>query len=129
MASNTQSISIKGPLTKCILPCSTIISSSSSSPICIFGLAPSTTTALSLHQDCLYCDKATVLCRHGLSRVFAGVELQADQIYNLQSEMVLNGKVYRSIPGDNMLELPSQMLFVDDDHAEMGRLGESNAIL
>ena len=80
-------------------------------------------TALSLHHDnSLYCDKATVLCRHGLSRVFAGVELQANQIHNMQNEMVLNGNVYRSIPGDNLLELPSHILFVDDDHAETGKV-------
>lgn len=125
MTSSAQPISIKGPLTKCILPCSTITpsSSSSSSPICVFGLTPSMITALSQHRDSLYCDKATVISQHGLSRVFAGVELLANQIHNLQNEMVLNNKVYRSIPGDNLLELPSQILFVDDEHAEMGRFG------
>ena len=75
-----------------------------------------------MYNNSLYCDQGTVLCRNGLSRVFAGTGLQANQVYNMKKEMVLNEKVYRSIPGDNLLEMPSHVLFVDNEHAEIGML-------
>lgn len=75
-----------------------------------------------MYNNSLYCDQGTVLCRNGLSRVFAGTGLQANQVHDMKKEMVLNEKVYRSIPGDNLLEMPSRVLFVDNEHAEIGRL-------
>ena len=117
--SKTNSVSIKGPLTKCILPCSTLLSSTGL-PLCVFGLSESLITPLVLNQR-LYCDNHTVLCRDGISRVFAGVSINAEKIPDMKKEMVLNQKVYRVVSGDNLLSLPSQVLFIDNDHCEQGR--------
>ena len=117
--SKTNSVSIKGPLTKCILPCCTLLSSDGL-PLCVFGLSDSLITPLTLHQQ-LFCENHTVLCRDGISRVFAGVAVNAEKIPDMKKEMVLNQKVYMPVAGDNLLSLPSQVLFVDNDHCEQGR--------
>ena len=117
--SKTNSVSIKGPLTKCILPCCTLLSSAGI-PLCVFGLSESLITPLTLHQQ-LFCADHTVLCRDGISRVFAGVAVNAEKIPDMKKEMVLNQKVYLPVAGDNLLSLPSEVLFVDNDHCEQGR--------
>ena len=88
----------------------------------MFGLSDSFMTSLA-QQDRLFCDHYTVVCRDGLSRVFAGMSMDPTRLTSMKNEMVLNQKVYRAVPGDNLMPLPSQVLFVDNDHCERGGFG------
>ena len=118
----TSPVPIKGPLTKCVLPCSTL-KTSSGDAVCVFGLPDSYMTSLA-QQDHLFCDHHTVVSRDGLSRVFAGMAMDPSRLASMKNEMVLNQKVYRAVPGDNLMSLPSQVLFVDNDHCERGEDAE-----
>ena len=56
--------------------------------------------------------------------VFAGMPMDPSRLASMKNEMVLNQKVYRAVPGDNLMSLPSQVLFVDNEHCERGRCSE-----
>lgn len=81
----TSPVPIKGPLTKCILPCSTL-KTSSGEAVCVFGLPDSYMTSLA-QQDRLFCDHHTVVCRDGLSRVFAGMPMDPSRLASMKNEM------------------------------------------
>lgn len=104
---------IKGPLTKCILPCAVTCSDKVRM---IFGLPRNAVNPL-VESKSLYCESNAILCRQGLSRCFAGVECDESGLH-LDHDMVLNQKVYRFIEGDNLLSLPDEVLFVEKEQKE-----------
>ena len=83
----TSPVPIKGPLTTCVLPCSTL-KTSSGEAVCVFGLPDSYMTSLA-QQDRLFCDHHTVVCRDGLSRVFAGMAMDPSRWASMKNDMVL----------------------------------------
>ena len=107
------SVSIKGPLTKCILPCSTLVSSQGIVRM-VFGL-PAKTIGLLINndlQDRIYCESNTILSNLGVSRLFAGCECKASDLCNVRNELILDGNVYKKLEGDNLLDFPSEVVFV-----------------
>lgn len=110
MPDASESIPIKGPLTKCILPCSTILGKDGVK--LVFGLSPSRVTSL-VNKNAVYCFSNTIISNMGISRLFAGCECDADKLDELHDEMVLNQKVYKPIAGDNLLDMPSEVFFVN----------------
>lgn len=118
MSETSGSVPIKGPLTKCILPCSTILGKNSVK--LVFGLSPSRMTSL-VNKHALYCSSNTILSNLGISRLFAGCECDAEKLDELHDEMVLNQKVYKPIPGDNLLEMPSDVVFVNPEAKSEGK--------
>ena len=104
---------IKGPLTKCVLPCAVTCSDKVRM---VFGLPRNAVNPL-VESKSLYCDSNAILCRQGLSRCFAGVECDESGLH-LDHDMVLNQKVYRFIEGDNLLTLPDEVLVVEQEQKE-----------
>ena len=113
---DVDTVPLKGPLNKVILPCSTLIASSGQ-PKLVFGLPRSMITPLVLKEK-LFCDTGTFLNWTGLSRVFSGVECDGNHIPNMKQMMVLNQKVYLPVPGDNLLVLPDEVFFVEEEARE-----------
>ena len=68
-------IPIKGPLTKCIIPCSTLVTKEGKVK-CIFGLSQSSINSL-VNQKVLFCSSDTIVSNVGISRLFAGCECDA----------------------------------------------------
>lgn len=116
---------VKGPQTKCIVPCSTVITSQGVK--LVFGLSPSTLDKLISTQS-LFCDTNTILSNLGVSRLFAGCECDATQMQTLENEMIVNEKVYRGIEGDNLLEMPTEVVFVDEKEESRGKLMEERVM-
>lgn len=111
-------IPIKGPLTKCIIPCSTLVTKEGKVK-CIFGLSQSSINSL-VNQKVLFCSSDTIVSNVGISRLFAGCECDADKMDVLKNEMVLNQKVYKPLEGDNLLEYPSEVVFVQPGNSKKG---------
>lgn len=103
---------IKGPMTKCIVPCAVTCSPAVRM---IFGLPHGFVNPLV--ESNLFCDGNAILSRQGVSRCFAGVECDESGL-RLAKEMVLNQKVYRPIEGDNLLTLPDEVVFVENEQKE-----------
>ena len=114
----TRSVPIKGPLTKCIVPCSTIVTKEGLVKL-VFGL-PSSSIASLVNKHVLYCNSNTIVSNLGISRLFAGCECDAEKMSELKNEMILNQKIYKPINGDNLLDLPSEVLFVDKESKRLG---------
>ena len=105
---------IKGPMTKCIVPCA--VTCSPAAVRMIFGLPHALVNPL-VESNRLFCDANAILSRLGVSRCFAGVECDESGL-RLAKEMVLNQKVYRPIEGDNLLTLPDEVVFVENEQKE-----------
>lgn len=59
-----------------------------------------------------FCSDNAVLTRDGVSRVFAGEEVAATEV-PVESNVVVNGKAFVAVPGDNLLSFPAKVVFVD----------------
>lgn len=112
------SVPIKGPLTKCIVPCSTLVTKEGFVKL-VFGLPSSSIPSL-LNQHVLYCSSDTIVSNMGISRLFAGCECDVNKMDGVNNEMILNQKIYKPISGDNLLDLPSEVLFVDKESKREG---------
>ena len=112
---------VKGPQTKCIVPCSTVLTNQGVK--LVFGLSSSTLNKLISSQS-LFCDTNTIISNLGVSRLFAGCECDATQMQALENEMIVNEKVYKMIEGDNLLDMPTEVVFVDEKEESQGRLKE-----
>lgn len=115
---------IKGPISKCILPCCTCLDAQGDVKLAFGAAAKTAVTALTLEKR-LFCDGNTVLAREGVSRVFAGVCCEGEKLEKLEklgkpgeSEMVLNQEVYRAVEGDNLLVMPNEVFFVENEDEE-----------
>ncbi|KAK8802962.1 hypothetical protein WA588_002121 [Blastocystis sp. NMH] len=69
-------------------------------------------TAAALKKGALFCSDNAVLTRDGVSRVFAGEEVAATEV-PVESNVVVNGKAFVAVPGDNLLSFPAKVVFVD----------------
>lgn len=125
---------IKGPISKCILPCCTCIAASGDVKLAFGAAAKTAITALAA-ENRLFCDGDTVLSRDGVSRVFAGVCCDGEKLEKLgklgkpgEGEMVLNQKVYRAVEGDNLLVMPNEVFFVENE-GEEGMLSDGKEVL
>ena len=94
---------IKGPISKCVLPCCTCVAASGDVKLAFGAAAKTAVTALAA-ENRLFCDGDTVLSRDGVSRVLG--------------EMVLNQMVYRAVEGDNLLVMPNEVFFVENEEEE-----------
>ena len=115
---------IKGPISKCVLPCCTCVAASGDVKLAFGAAAKTAVTALAA-ENRLFCDGDTVLSRDGVSRVFAGVCCEGEKLEKLgklgkpgEGEMVLNQMVYRAVEGDNLLVMPNEVFFVENEEEE-----------
>ena len=116
MPSSEASISLKGPLSKCVLPCSTLLSAEGDVKLA-FGL-PQSSVATLVNGRRLFCDGGTVLSREGVSRVLAGACCRGQKLADLHDEMILNQMVFRPVCGDNLLVMPNEVFFVENEAQE-----------
>lgn len=116
MPSSEASISLKGPLSKCVLPCSTLLSAEGDVKLA-FGL-PQSSVATLVNGHRLFCDGGTVLSREGVSRVLAGACCRGEKLADLHDEMILNQMVFRPVCGDNLLVMPNEVFFVENEAQE-----------
>ena len=66
-----------------------------------------------------FCSDNAVLTRDGVSRVFAGEEVAATEV-PVESNVVVNGKAFVAVPGDNLLS-PRQGGLCGREERQRGR--------
>ena len=59
-----------------------------------------------------YCSDNAVLTSDGVSRVFAGEEVDPKEVI-VNNNVIVNGKAFVAVPGDNLLSFPNKVVFVD----------------
>lgn len=59
-----------------------------------------------------YCSDNAVLTSDGVSRVFAGEEVDAKEL-TVNNNVIVNGKAFVPVAGDNLLNFPNKVIFVD----------------
>lgn len=62
-----------------------------------------------------YCSDNAVLTSDGVSRVFAGEEVNPKEV-PVQNNVIVNDKAYVAVPGDNLLTFPNKVIFVDKEN-------------
>ena len=62
-----------------------------------------------------YCSDNAVLTSDGVSRVFAGEEVDAKEL-TVNNNVIVNGKAFVPVAGDNLLNFPNKVIFVDLDN-------------
>lgn len=107
-----QIVKVKGAISKVILRDACCVVDRSGASSLVFGLSDEA-KMLFLAKNRLFCNGNVSLSRDGLSRAFVGVSVPVMEELPSQfsNQMVVNQRMYQPVTQDNILSLPSRVLF------------------
>ncbi|KNB42318.1 hypothetical protein JH06_5552, partial [Blastocystis sp. subtype 4] len=103
-------VSKKGPVVQSVVRGS-VLSDKQGNTVLVCGLSADVSLN-ALKAGALYCSDNAVLTSDGVSRVFAGEEVDAKEL-TVNNNVIVNGKAFVPVAGDNLLNFPNKVIFVD----------------